>query len=235
MRTKTKLLAVLLFFITLSSIAQTVDEIVVKHIEAIGGRDNWLKVKSMRMETLMKMQGAEIRSTEVIINRKAMRSDISVMGMAGFTVLTNTEGWAFGPWNGQTKPEAMTADDVKNGQDGLELLDKFITYQELGKKLEYFDKDDIDGIECFKLKMTDKDGIETTFYLDPDNYQIIKAVFKLVSNGQEMEYSTYFSNFTLLAEGIVVPMMTSSEGGTREVTKIEINPVIDESIFKIVR
>jgi outer membrane lipoprotein-sorting protein len=235
MKTGTKILILIFCFTTIGSVAQSVDEIVAKHIEAIGGRENWLKVKSMRMETLMKMQGAEIRSTEVIINRKAMRSDISLMGMSGYTVITNTEGWSFSPWNGQTKAEAMTADDVRNSQDGLELLDKFITYQELGKKLEYFDSDDIDGIECFKLKMTDKEGIETTFFIDPENYQIIKEEFKLVSNGQEIEFSTFFSDFTLLKEGIVVPMITSSGGGNREVTKIEINPAIDDSIFKIVR
>ena len=236
MKTQTKIIAILILCLTtIGSVAQTVDEIIAKHIEAIGGRVNWTKVSSMRMETLTKIQGAEIRTTEIILNRKAMRTDVSVMGMSGYTVITNLEGWSFSPWNGQTKPEAMTADDVKNAQDGLDLQDKFITYQELGKKLEYFNSDDIDGIECFKLKMTDKDGLETTFYIDPDNYQIIKEVFKSVSNGQQMEYSTFFSDFTLLAEGITVPMASSNEGGTREITKIEINPSVDESIFKIVR
>ena len=235
MKTGILITALLICFTTLRSAAQTLDEIVAKHIEAIGGRENWSKINSMRLETLMKMQGAEMHSTDVVINRKAMRSDFSLMGMAGYTVITNSEGWSLSPWNGQVKPEAMTADDVKNAQDGLELQDKFLTYKELGKKLEYFDSDDIDGIECFKLKMTDKNGMETTFYIDPENYQIIKQVFKMVSNGQQVEYSTFFSDFTRLPEGIVVPMVTSNGGGNREVTKIEINPVIDESIFKIVR
>ncbi len=235
MKTGILIIALLLCFSSLKSAAQTLDEIVAKHIEAIGGRENWSKINSMRIETLMKMQGAEMHSTEVTVNRKAMRSDVSLMGMAGYTVITNSEGWSLSPWNGQVKPEAMTADDVKNAREGLELQDKFLTYKELGKKLEYFDSDDIDGIECFKMKMTDKNDIETTFFIDPENYQIIKEVFKMVSNGQQMEYSVFFSDFTRLPEGIVVPMVTSGGGGDREVTKIEINPVIDESIFKIVR
>ena len=46
----------------------------------------------------------------------------------------------------------------------------------------------------------------------------------------------FYSNFTKLPEGIVVPMITSGEyGGGREITKIEINPSIDESIFKIAK
>jgi len=129
----------------------------------------------------------------------------------------------------------MTADDVKNAQEDLELQDKFINYQELGRKLDYYGTDDIDGTECFKLKMTDKNGHETTFYIDPDNYQIIKQVKKLVANGQEMEIPTFYSNFTSLTEGIVVPMINSNDWGATETTKIEINPVVEDSIFKISR
>lgn len=237
MKTKVRLLiSIAICIVTISLRAQTVDEIVAKHIEAVGGADNWSKVKSMRRETLTKIQGAEIRSTDVIINRKAMRSDVSLMGMSGYTIITNTEGWSFSPWNGQSKAEAMTADDVKNAQDGIDIQDKFITYKELGKKLEYFDSDDIDGIECYKLKMTDTNGLETTFYIDPENYQIIKAAYKSVSNGREQEYSMFYSDFTKLPEGIVVPMITSGEyGGGAETTKIEINPSIDDSIFKIAK
>jgi hypothetical protein len=36
--------------------AQTVDEVVDKHIEAIGGKDNWKKVNSMKSEAVMNVQ-----------------------------------------------------------------------------------------------------------------------------------------------------------------------------------
>src|ERR1039457_3025340 len=157
-----------IFSITLS--AQILDEIVTKHIEAIGGLENWKKIKSMRTEFSMKMQGAEIKISTVQIDKKASRQDISVMGMTGYRVVKTTEGWNFMPWMGQTKPEALTTDDIKNAQEELEIQDEFITYKELGKTLEYYGTDDVDGTDCFKLKMTDKNGKETTFYIDPSNY-----------------------------------------------------------------
>src|ERR1051325_1726662 len=148
----------------------TMDEIVTKHIEAIGGKENWEKVKSMRMESTMKANGAEIKVTVSQVDKKAMRQEISVMGMTGYSIITNTEGWTFMPFQGQTKPEAMTADDLKNSQDELYLEDDFLTYKELGKKLEYFGKDDVDGTECYKLKMTDKNAQETTYFIDPSTF-----------------------------------------------------------------
>lgn len=233
MKNKLRITAAILCSLTFFSMsAQTVDEIVTKHIEAIGGKDNWLKVKSLRLEISMKAQGAEIKLVRTQIDKKDMRMDISVMGMNGYSILTPTEGWNFYPFQGQTKPEPMTADDIKTSQDQLQLHDDFITYKDLGKKLEFIGKDDVDGTECLKLKMTDKDGQETTYFLDPENYYIIKQITKIKADGKEVEDVTSFSNYKKVPEGIVYAMSVAGGFGDMEVTKLEINPKIDESIFK---
>jgi hypothetical protein len=233
MRNKLRLSAALFCsFSFLGLSAQTVDEIVNKHIEAIGGKENWSKVKSLRLEIAMKSQGAEIKLVRTQVDKKDMRMDISVMGMNGYSILTPTEGWSFMPFQGQTKPEPMTADDVKQSQEQLELQDEFITYKELGKKLEFLGKDDVDGTECLKLKMTNKEGQETSYFIDPSNYYVIKQITKIKADGKEMEDVTTFSNYKKVPEGIVYSMSISGGFGEMEVTKLEINPQIDESLFK---
>jgi hypothetical protein len=229
----TKFLTAVLCLISLNIFAQSTDEIVNNHINAIGGKENWQKVKSLRMENTLKSQGGEIKVTICQIDKKAMRQDISVMGMNGYSIINNTEGWSFMPWSGQTKPEAMTADDVKNSQDDLYLQDEFITYKELNKKIESFGKDEIEGTECYKVKMTDKNGSETTYYLDASNYYVIKQTKKETADGKEMEVSTTYSDYKKLPEGIVFPMSITSNWGEAQITKLEINPALDESIFKV--
>ncbi len=137
------------------------------------------------------------------------------------------------PFQGQTKPEPLTADDVKNSQDELYIHDEFITAKELGKKVEYLGKDDVDGTECFKIKMTDKNANETTFFLDVSNYFVIKQTNKMTSDGKEIEESTTFSNYKKLPEGIFYAMTVTSGFGDAEFVKVEINPKIDESEFKL--
>lgn len=224
--------SILLSLAGLNLFSQTLDEIVSKHIEAVGGKENWEKIITLRTESTMKAQGADIKFTITQIDKKAIRQDIYVMGMAGFSIINNTEGWYYMPWQGHTKSEAMTADDVKNSQDNLYIQDEFITYKSLGKKIDYYGMDDIDGTECHKIKMTDKDGKEVTFYIDPSNYLTIKKTEKIQSNGQENENSSFYSDYKKTNEGIVFPMTVSSGWGDSEITSIEINPKIDESIFK---
>ena len=116
--------------------SQTLDEIVTKHIEAMGGKDNWAKIKSMKNKGEIKQQGLEIKISISQVDKKAQRYDVSLMGMSGYTIITNTEGWTYMPFQGQTKPEPFTEDDLKNSQDQLYIQDDFITYTELGKTLE---------------------------------------------------------------------------------------------------
>jgi outer membrane lipoprotein-sorting protein len=213
--------------------AQTAEEIVAKHIEAVGGRANWAKVKSIRMESNLKAQGADVKITGTQIGRKAVRQDITVMGMTGYSIITTTEGWSYMPFNGQTKPEAMTADDVKNAQDELYIEDEFFTYKELGKTLEYYGKDPVDGVECHKIKITDKNEREVTLYLDPETYYILKKTSKTKANGKEQEETSTYGDYKKLPEGIVYAMSVVAGWGEIAIVKFEVNPAVDESIFKL--
>lgn len=212
--------------------AQSLDEIVNKHIEAVGGKDNWMKVKSLKTSAVLKAQGAEINMTIWQVHKKSMRVDIEVMGMKGYQILTDKEGWGFAPWGGQTKAEPSTPDQVKDGQEQLDILDEFITYKDLGKTLELIGKDDVEGTECFKLVMTEKSGKTTTYYLDASNYQVIKETSKGTIDGKEFEANTMHSNYKKQDIGVVMPMNQNGDMGDMEFTKFEFNPKIDENLFK---
>ena len=229
----TKILTILLLFLTsFTSYSQTAEEIIKKHIDAIGGKDNWDKIKSTRQEGKVKAQGMEIMVIRTQIDKKAMRMDIAVMGMNGYQIMTNKEGWSYMPFQGQTKAEPMTADDVKSSQDQLELNDAFITYKDQKKKIEYIGKEDYDGTECLKIKMVDEDTVETTYFLDPETYLVLKQSTKFKANGQERDAVTTFSDYKKLPEGIVCPMTIGGDFGDMEILKFEVNPTIDEAIFK---
>ena len=128
MKTRIKLLTTLLCFVSINVFAQSTDAIVNSHIEAVGGKANWEKVKSIRIENTLKAEGADIQITIVQVDKKAMRQDFSVMGMNGYSIVNNTEGWNYMPWQGQTKAEAMTADDVKNSQNDLYIQDEKVNF-----------------------------------------------------------------------------------------------------------
>jgi outer membrane lipoprotein-sorting protein len=217
--------------------AQTADEIINKHIQAIGGLDNWKKVSSVVQNGSMTVQGMELNITITVLNNKGSRQDINAMGMNNYIIITPTEGWRFFPIQGQQAPEAMTADDVKESQDGLDAQGTLVDYKAKGHSVELLGKEDVDGTECFKLKVTHKGGKTDTYFIDPTTYYLVKSISVMKANGQEAELSTSYSNYQKLPEGIVVPMSLNIPLGPGfnvdlTISKVEINKAVDESIFK---
>ena len=228
---KLTLLLVSVFAIS-ASYAQTAEEIIAKHVEAIGGTDAWRKVTSLRQEGTMQVQGAEVTVARIVLHQKGTRQDISFGGMNGYNILTTTAGWNFMPFQGQTEPEPLTEEDVKEGQSDLDAQDELIDYKEKGTTVELVGKDDVDGTECFKLLVTFKSGKTETLFIDPKSYYIIRQVAKQKANGQEMDVITNFSNYQKLPEGIIVAMSIGLPFGELNITKTEVNVPVDEAIFK---
>lgn len=212
--------------------AQSADEIVDKHIAAIGGKDNWKKVNSVVTEGNLTVQGADVTVVSTVLNGKGARQDISVMGMTGYTIITPSAGWNYMPFQGQTKAEPATEEMVKESADQLDAQGVLIDYKAKGHSVEYLGKEDVDGTECFKLKVTHKSGKTDTYFIDPATYYMLRSITKQKANGQEVEVTTNFGNFQKLPEGIVVPMSITLPFGEMIVKKVEINKAVDENIFK---
>lgn len=212
--------------------AQTADEIISKHIDAIGGADAWKKVNSVKLEGTLIVQGTTVNMTQTVLHQKGNRQDISVMGMNGFMIIAPTSGWNFMPFNGQAAPEPMTVEALAEAQSELDAQGILIDYAAKGHTVEYLGKDDVEGTDCFKLKINLKGGKTDTYYFDSKSYLLIRSVSKQKANGQEAEVITNYSNYEKLPEGIMVAKSIALPFGELNITKVTINATVDESIFK---
>jgi len=216
------------------SFAQTAEEILAKHVEAIGGEANWKKVNTIRQEATLSVQGMDLNVVIIGIQNKGVRQEFNVMGMNNYTIIT-PGGWSFMPVQGQTKPEPMTEEQLKYGKDQLDIQGEVVDYKTKGHKIEKLDNEEVDGVSCFKIKMTRKNGNEIVYFIDPKSYYCIRTTSKVVANGQEVESVVNMSNFQKLPEGITVAFTIENNGvpAPINVNKVVVNGPVDESLFKV--
>ena len=215
--------------------AQTVDEIINKNIEAMGGKSNIDKIKSVYYENSMEAMGNSGPSTLTILNGKGYRLEFEINGQKMVQVYTADKGgWAINPFGGGTDPQPMPEDQYKGGKDQIDIGGPLYNYAAKGNKVELLGKED----SAYKIKETNKDNVVTTYYIDPTTYYIKKAVQTGSMMGQDVEITRTPSNYKKTDFGVVIPYTIDiSFGGqfslTTTVKKVEFNKDVDPKIFEM--
>jgi hypothetical protein len=228
---KLTLAAVMLAVSTVAVKAQTADEIIQKHINAVGGTENWNKIKSVKMTGSLNAGGMEIGLTQTVLNDKGMRVDISAMGSTGYTIVTPKEGWMYMPFTGSDKVVSLPEDQFKEYKKRINVKSGQLVDKSLIVKSEYIGKDTLNNVACYKLKITDKDGNVQTYFIDASTYYIARAEAKITIQGEEHEDGINYSNFQKQTGGVVMPMTFGTSQGDLVYKTISINPAVDEKIF----
>ena len=229
---KTIFLIICTLFSMRSVLAQTVDEIVANHINAMGGADKLLSLNTVRMHGSLTTQGTDVAITITKSHLIGLRVDISVMGTENYQIITQEKGIAFMPIQGMSEPTDMPDEQFKAGQIQLDIQDALLNYKEKGTGVEFIGREKVNGEDNFRLRLTYKNGIVTDYFISSNNYMVTKTSGKRTMNGEQMDIETTYSNYKQNADGYWFPYTTSTMQGETNYDKIETNIAVDPGIFK---
>lgn len=239
-------LSILVSFVV-TGFSQTVDEVISKHIEAMGGAEKLKSLKSLYMEGVAVMQnGNEITSKIYKVQDKLLRREVE-FGMGSVTmIVTDKEGWSANPrTNGAFQP--LPKEAVESQQIELDLAGPFVDYAAKGHKVELAGKENLGTTEAYKIKLTPKTGKEIIYYIDTKDYYIVRQTLKgggmfggggggqgRQNQGADPEVNINYSNFQKTPEGYVFPyaLTIGNSGNNMNYEKIEVNKPVDEKLYK---
>jgi hypothetical protein len=211
--------------------AQTADEVIAKYITAIGGADKWSKVQSIKVEGQIEVQGIAIPFTMQAVQMEGARMDAEFQGNKIIDITTPTKGWSQNPFGGKATLSPISDDELKQKVDDLDIQDAFVDYKTKGSTVEFLGKDEEDGNEYFKIKLTTKNGNDKTYFFDTKTYLAYKVESITKQQGQEVKSSVKLLDYQTLDFGIKLPFKSDMGQMMMVNKKITINPTIDASIF----
>lgn len=231
---KTILALVILFVSAIALNAQSVEEIVAKHIAARGGADKLNNIKSVTTENLLNTQFGEFENKMFVVIGKAMRSETKLMGNEMIQAFDGTTAWVLMPsmMGGSGEPEPAPT-EMTNGiasqTDPFPMLD----YATKGTKLELLNTEKVKEKDAYHMKMTSKDGSVSEVWIGVENSLVAKL--KATQNGQEAEL--FFSNYKE-TDGVSFPMTMETSNPmagtiTIDTKTVTLNGMIDENMFKL--
>lgn len=209
------------------SVAQTADAVLTEYFEVIG-QENLLKTNTY--VTKGKILQAEFEIPFTAYNKKPMnyRLEAEFQGMKIITAFNGESGWSINPMMGSTEPQPMTAEQIERTKLQADYDGMFYNYAEKGYTVEFMDKDFVDDIEVYVLKLTTPTDDIITSYFDTETTVILKTSSNMIVQEVETQFEMYFSNYKFVDE-ILVPFAieTKVNGNTA------MNMVIDEVSYNV--
>ena len=215
--------------------AQDLQKILDAHFEAIGQK-NLSKVKTMVVTGKIVQQGVEMPFKTITKRPDKAYIEAEVQSAKMKQGYDGQNGWMIAPWTGSAEPIDLSGPDLRGLKDAADLDGPLWDYEEKGSTLELTGKEDLDGSDAYVLKLTRKDGNIDYFYMDAENYVILKLISKTIINGSETEVDTHLSNYQEV-EGYIMPFTQEQSfdgqpGMSMNFEKVSFNDEVDDGIFK---
>ena len=218
--------------------AQSVDDVIANNIKARGGLDKIKAVHSVR--TTSKLSQGSFRAAYVQENKRPdrVREEAIIQGLAQVQAYDGKVGWQISPFGGRKDPELMSQDDTKTLVIDADIDGPLVDYKQKGHKAELAGHDSVEGTDCYKVKLSLKNGDVRYYFLDSDSFLELKIENQSNIRGTVQYTETYFGDYEQV-NGIYYPFAveTGDKGSDSRikfaVEKIEQDVSLDDAHFSM--
>ncbi|MBC7411216.1 MAG: hypothetical protein H7331_02015 [Bacteroidia bacterium] len=225
---------VILFLLTLLSInctAQTVEQIIEKHITAIGGSEACKKLNNYKIEGKSTVMLQEVG---VVMYKKYQktRQEISMMGMNMVTGYNGTSAWMINPLSGNDS--AVVLDDSESaGLAQNNIFDNnLLSYINNGYLVQLLPKETIDKTNCFVIQLTKTNKATEVYYINTATFLITQINVTVNINGKttltKLNYADYKKEGDLLMPHTIFMLM-----GEMKITKVTFETQLNDALFEV--
>jgi len=223
--------------------AQTADEIVEKHLTAIGGRAALGKLKSRSATGTITLStpGGDASGSIEILNREPnklrtlIKVDLSSLGAGQLVIdqrFDGKTGYVLDNLQGNRDITGNLLDNLRNGSFPNPLMN----YKQLGATATVSGKEKVGDRDAYVLVLEPVSGSVVRHYIDAESYLLVKVVVKVnvPQIGGEVEQTTNFLDYRDV-DGVKLPFQANATSAVQNysihLTKVEHNVQIDDSLF----
>lgn len=212
---------------------QSADDIVSKHLAAKGGLDKLKSVSTIRQTTEMSREGTTMRMVVAAKRPNLARQELTVSGQTIVQIFDGTNAWMINPWAGSTEPVALTGPEADLTREQATFDSPLVDYKTRGTTVELVGTEEVGGRQAHHLKVTSKSGQIQHTYIDTET--LLES--RVMTETPKGTVDQYFSDFRDV-DGVKIPFaiktsVTAMGAIDIKVLKVEINPALDDALFKV--
>jgi hypothetical protein len=224
----------LFFFIAHASLASGPDDIIGRHVEAMGGHDSWQAVRSLTLTGTMATFSVRHDFKTVKTQDGKFYNEFNIGHQRVIEGHDGAWSWTIDPWQGFDFPRRINAAEENVFVQKATMATPFFDYQEKGHRVEYLGEEEQDGLALHVLKLIRNNGLEETWYLDADTYLPYKTISQWIDFATPLQSEAWYEDYREV-DGVVIPFFTERVFANRlwatEVEEAVVNGPVDHSLF----
>ena len=209
-----------------------------RHVEAIGGAAKINAIQTLVVTGTASILGQTEAPLTIRVKRpNQMRLEITYQGKKVVQAFDGTVAWTINPLVSEEAKQS-SEEDTRAAQDSSDFIGgNLMDYKSKGATVELVDKENIDGIAVYKLKITKKSGSVEFDYLDAESFLPVKTEGRRTQLGQEILYESKIGDYKSV-EGVLLPFSVKQMVNGRlamaiTIEKMDANAPVDEAVFKL--
>lgn len=198
----------------LPAFAQSADDLIAKNLVARGGADRLAAIHTIVSKGELRFPG-DFKLTYMETRERlggtnnAVRVEAALEGLTLIQAYDGSAAWRVNPFEGRKDAEHMGADEARELADEGSIDGALLAARAKGSQVDYLGREDIDGTDAYKLRVTQQDGTVFTYYLDPDVFLEIRIDERRTIRGAEKETVTDLADYEPVS-GVYFPFSITS-------------------------
>jgi len=225
----------LISFLSVNAQDLTMDEVLENYYEVMGF-EKLKDINTVVMTGKSVNQGMETPFTVTTVRPNKYRLEIEIQGQKMIQVYNSGIGWYVAPWTGTLDAQDLPAEQLKPMKRQADIDGPLYNYKEKGHTAEFLGKDDLEGSEVYKIKLTYDDGDAGTYFIDAENFVVLKEESIMNMRGQEIKSEVLYSDFKPIND-MIMPfsfqiLMNGQVSQTINVETVDYDSKIDMDFFE---
>lgn len=231
-RTAPAILLALLPFLGAS--AQSLNDVISRHLAAVGGLAKIRAVKTVRYEQSLSTQGINVVSKTTVIVGQAARTDVQVGGQTVTTVYNGSTGWIKNAMLGAKGVQPIPPAQVVRMRGNTEITGLQLAYaKDRGYPMRLAGREMLNGKSAYHVVVTRPEAI-VDYYLNPDTYLAEMTKSQIRIGGQAASVQGLFGDFKR-TDGLMLPtsatIVANGQPVISRTLRTEFNVPVDKALF----
>jgi outer membrane lipoprotein-sorting protein len=222
----------------------TAEQIVERHVAAIGGLEAWHNVRSVVIEGQMDAGSTPVRQLPFVLKEKRghkSRLELTIGEQTAVQIYDGKNGWKVRPYTNRNEVETMTATELaaSAAANADDLDGPLVDYRQKGMALALVGTSLVKDHAAYQLKLTPKTGTARNIWVDGQSFMTLKIdAGSRTLDTRKYPASVYYSDYHA-EKGLsfahaqeTVIEHSKAPAAKLTISKVRVNEPIEDSAFE---